>query len=217
MTTAKYVKDTLARLGELLKQPSSTITPSASFHPHERSSQAGKRPVKDYAAVETYLQIRKEDQKRLLPYTVGKAPREGPVASPCNVLTKNIATLYGSELVDDSAINAYLALVCHHGNGHFDAADAGESFQRQGSPQFYAWPLHLCDGLDPQQCWNTPLYPAAKLEDVKHYFIPMHVSTDHWVMVHLSKRQGTWVANLYSGIPGFRKETLPKWSVVVEA
>ncbi|KAI4113719.1 MAG: hypothetical protein LQ345_005360 [Seirophora villosa] len=212
---ANRIKGAFRKLDAVANRPLAEPLPrNEEFQPRrEKMSQAGKRRTDSYAAVKDHLRLSDKDKKVLRPYFQGRAPTEGPVASPASLPVTSIATLRGAEWVDDRVVDSYAALVCHHGNGHFETANADtNSIELEGSPKYHAWPLHLFEGLDTAMAWPPPRYPNARVESIKHHFFPFLVSESHWVMVHLWLDRTTWVVDFYSSAQGYERAAEEKWA-----
>ncbi|KAI4202661.1 MAG: hypothetical protein LQ350_002454 [Teloschistes chrysophthalmus] len=135
----------------------------------------------------------------------GLAPATGILKSPVEIFHRDVQCFLKSHWLNDSVIDGYLALVYHHGNGHFAAADAGEGDrQRSRTPRYHAWPVS--QGFEAQ--WLPSAYPQAKLENVQHQFFPVLVGRSHeceaehnqWILVYLLKWNNSWLIYFYSGI-----------------
>ncbi|KAL8662404.1 MAG: hypothetical protein Q9202_004725 [Teloschistes flavicans] len=173
--------------------------PSASTIPGQRRNLASN------AAMMNVLEIREEERPILARYNpTGLVPVTGLTQSPWQIFHSDVQCFIGNHWLNDSVINAYLALVCHHGNGHFDNANAEDNWQRFGTPKYHAW---TTSGLD--EGWPPKAYPEAKLENVEHQFFPVLVrryhdlkaENNHWIMYHLHKcGDSSWKLNFYSGI-----------------
>ncbi|KAL8804041.1 MAG: hypothetical protein Q9182_002832 [Xanthomendoza sp. 2 TL-2023] len=151
------------------------------------------------------LSVSAEDRRAFLnrfDRLVGVAPRSGPLTSPVTLWSQNLETLTGTNWLDDHVIEAYLSLICHHGNGHFLLAAGGQE-TKVGSPKWHAWGIHVLeDEYGYSAIWPPPVYPAGKVEDVEHHFFPHH-SVNHWVLLHLYRSRDThWYADYYSSIKG---------------
>ena len=73
--------------------------------------------------------------KLMEPYdtTIGIAPTEGRTKAPGVITAKDLVSLMLNEWVTDSAVDGYMALLCHSRNGHFH-----EQTELQASPEWHA-------------------------------------------------------------------------------
>ncbi|KAL8682528.1 MAG: hypothetical protein Q9186_001475 [Xanthomendoza sp. 1 TL-2023] len=167
-------------------------------------SRAGARPGigSNSVGLLANLPISDEDRQRYLnrlDRLVGVAPRSGPLASPVTLWSQNLQTLTGEEWLDDTVIEAYLSLVCHHGNEHFQLAKNGQT-TKAGSPKWHAWSLYLLnDNHGTSAAWPPAVYPEGKVEEVEQHFFPYH-SVNHWVLLHLYHSGAFWYTDFYSSI-----------------
>ena len=92
--------------------------------------------------------------------------------------------------VSAPAIDGYLALLCHYGNGHFGSQVAASD--RPGTPRFHAWPIMTARWLDDHRgesgtnwtdFWPPQHYPDAVIAQVSTQFIPLHVGEGHWPLL----------------------------------
>ncbi|KAL8952120.1 MAG: hypothetical protein Q9222_001932 [Ikaeria aurantiellina] len=206
--SASTVKQALKALDTLVpSEGPSTPLGNRLFRPYLRSSRAGARPVDNLAAIKGYMKVSSEDQEHVRRYKQGVASLEGIVQSRVPLKTPAISTIPGTGWLDDNVIDAYLALVCHHGSGNFKALDAGASFPLTGTPRYYAWTTQFLEGLDIVQSWVPGAYLAPRLEDVQQHFFPVicgHSGVrNHWALFHMFKEGGSWRVEFYSSLPGY--------------
>ncbi|KAI4274808.1 MAG: hypothetical protein LQ337_003657 [Flavoplaca oasis] len=102
--------------------------------------------------------------------SVGVVPMTGPCQSPVVLWGENLLSLAGSNWLDDNVVDAYLRLLCHHGNGHFELAQ--DVIFQEGSPKWFAWPAVTFSDILPTAMWPPNMYDEARPQDVKHHFLP---------------------------------------------
>ena len=104
-------------------------------------------------------------------------------------------------------VDAYLRLVCHHGNGHFGLAH-NVIFQ-EGSPKWFAWPAVIFSDILPTAMWPPNMYDEARPQDIKHHLLPWcHGS--HWSLFHAYVERASWHVDFYSSIEGYNDEASEK-------
>lgn len=161
---ADQLKGALKRLKAVTDKYSSLPSEEGTYQPSRRSRDPGNRPTQGHDAIKAMVGPREKDNERLRRFTEGLAPKEGLVSAPGWIPAVSIATLTHADWVDDRVIDGYLALVCHHGNGHFKALKEGNSSEREGSPRFHAWPVFLSHGvIGFGSNWPPPYYPSARI------------------------------------------------------
>ncbi|KAL9621292.1 MAG: hypothetical protein Q9204_008129 [Flavoplaca sp. TL-2023a] len=120
---------------------------------------------------------------------------------------ENLLSLAGSNWLDDNVVDAYLRLVCHHGNEHFELAQ--DVIFREGSPKWFAWPAVTFSDFLPTAMWPPNMYDEARPQDVKHHFLPWcHGS--HWSLFHVYVERANWHVDFYSSIEGYNDEASEK-------
>ncbi|KAL9003498.1 MAG: hypothetical protein Q9180_009898, partial [Flavoplaca navasiana] len=139
--------------------------------------------------------------------SVGVVPTTGPCQSPVVLWGENLLSLTGSNWLDDNVVDAYLRLLCHHGNGHFELAQ--DVIFQKGSPKWFAWPAVTFSGILPRAMWPPNMYDEARPQDVKHHFLPWcHGS--HWSLFHVYIDRANWHVDFYSSIEGYNDEASEK-------
>ena len=118
------------------------------------------------------------------------ASNEGTItASKGQPLANDLVALATGNWLSDLIIDSYMSLICHHGNGHFDTADA--DVERPGSPRWHSWSTwfvsQLIDGGRIRRQWPPVAYPDAKIGDVMHHIFPLHLNRNHWGIIVLYK------------------------------
>lgn len=178
----------------------------------------GKPPAKQKIA-ET-LKITDEDRKLISRYEDGPAPKHDLMQSPVAIKPSSIQTLTGSQWLDDHVLDAYMALVCHAANGHFDAVKRDDTLRLLKSPKYQAWPSQIFNGVDIGSKWPPFGYSSPALEDVQHHFFPFVVSLhdnatpNHWVSFHVHKQGQGWRADFLSSAPGYGRRVREQWEKV---
>ncbi|CAO1605311.1 hypothetical protein XANCAGTX0491_008832 [Xanthoria calcicola] len=179
--------------------------------PRPQTLKAGHRPDvgSSSTVIMANLAIGDEDRQKYLnrwKSSVGVAPTTGPVASPVVVWGENLLTLAGERWLDDNVVDAYLSLVCHHGNGHFKLDD--DIVFQEGSPNWHAWPAVTFDQpVRPSAMWPPNLYDGAKPQDVKYHFFPW-CHNGHWSLFHVFFAKGRWHLDFYNSIPGYNENAV---------
>ncbi len=218
-------KDIKTALKDLEKLSEPTHLPPAeksAWQPFRSHGRAGSRPVNSRADINEILKITDADQKLISRYEDGPAPKQGLLQSPVAIKPSSIQTLTGSQWLDDHVVDAYLALVCHTANGHFDAVERGNTSNLLETPKYQAWPSQMFNGVEIDSKWPPFGYPAAVLEDVQHHFFPFVVSLhedstpNHWVLFHVHKQGQAWRADFLSSIPGYRHRVQEQWQKVTD-
>ena len=206
----KNVKNKLAYYRQASNAMAHASKPQRKQFPKTAQLQlAGKRQdaAETAAMAMSTLTISNADRERYLyPFdsSKGLTPQKGPAECPVVLTAKDLSTLVGTQWLEDTVINAFLSLVCHSGNGHLVLPQ--NTMSREGSPKWHAWSTHFFEGFTNAagftnaELWPPKLYPRAEIEDVQHYFFPLH-STNHWVMFHVYQTDADWYADFYSSIP----------------
>ncbi|KAL8735432.1 MAG: hypothetical protein Q9166_000978 [cf. Caloplaca sp. 2 TL-2023] len=213
------ISSALKRLTENAPNADSSISKplkSPAYRPEDRVSRTGHRQAdgNSIALVRANLRVSKEDQLRYVnryDHKVGVAPRAGPLRCPIPVGARDILTLADREWLNDTIIDAYLCLVCHHGNGHFQLGP--DVVQQDGSPTWHAWPLSFFLRKGTGALWPPAMYDLARPQDVKHHFFPVH-SKDHWVLFHVYIHEAEWRADFYSSLSGYDHEIHKQWPYI---
>ena len=141
----------------------------------------------------------------------------GIVAPPNQVSLKDTLDLVNGGLISDRVMNAYLALLCHHANGHWDIARQDRMQEHAGSPRWHAWDTYTTEvlrrrsGMD--RAWPPDFYRAAKVEDVEVHLFPWHITggVGHWCLGVLRRMQGRWQLDQYSTLRGYEKDMQKEW------
>ncbi|KAL8756501.1 MAG: hypothetical protein Q9184_004483 [Pyrenodesmia sp. 2 TL-2023] len=216
------VNRALQQLGKMIVPkplPPVEQSPSA-WQPHRTHGRAGSRPASSRAQIAAILKVTDEDRKLISRYEDGPAPKHGLLQSPVAIKPSSIQTLTGSQWLDDNVIDAYLALVCHAGNGHFDAVERGDASTLLKSPKYQPWPSQIFTGVDIDSRWPPFGYPSPALEDVQHHFFPFLASlqknapANHWVLFHVHKQGTAWRADFLSSAPGYGRRVRKEWQKV---
>jgi len=172
------------------------------------------RPLFDTAAMIERLRLDKVESPLLALHKRAIAVETPGILEPNGVpyLAEVVALLDG-QWICDRVIGCYLALVCHHANGHFNLPDPRA--KQPGSPKYHAWDTLTVDSLrqgkSMGRAWPPHWYPEARLEDVEIQFFPWHVQGNRWCLGVLSKVEGSWVLNQYSTRPGYDASMQESW------
>lgn len=187
------------------------------FPQHLKTSEAGQRQQhgSSTAAIMESLKIPAVERRKYVDRydnRIGVAATSGPTKCPVIVTAFDVASLGKFNEVNDSVIDAYLSLVCHHGNGHFQL-ERNVQYQ-EGSPKWHAWGLHFFHKDGVGRFWPTDMYSMGKVEEVVHHFFPVH-AIDHWVLFHVYQEQANWFADFYSSIPRrYDHEIAARWPTI---
>lgn len=171
-------------------------------------------PLFDTAAMIDRLQINKSESHLLALFERAIAVETpGILAPPAIPSLEEMTAMLRGQWICDRVIVCYLALVCHHANGHFNLPDP--CAKQAGSPKYHAWDTLTIDGLRQGRslgrAWPPLWYPDARLEDVEIQFFPWHITGNHWCLGVLSKVEGSWVLNQYSTLPGYDASMHESW------
>lgn len=208
---ANVVKGSLKKLDAITRHAIEGKTVSF-YQSHLRRSTPSKRQVDSTAAIRKIIQISDHDRQILNRYLQDAVPvpTQGLVKAPSKLTMSEVKTLLPGRWVDDRIIDAYLKLVCHHGNGLFDAIDQGDDQSaRTGTPKYHAWSSLVAEGPGHMDIsWPPEQYAAPKIEEVQHHFFPLLVGHDggernHWIMLHLWNNAGSWALDCFSSMAGY--------------
>ena len=148
---------------------------------------------------------------------VGIVPIEGRVKSPMVLTDKDLGTLTSRQWVNDNIVDAYIALVCHTVNGHFQGGSL------PATPRWHAWNTFTADVVTSKDTdrdlvrrqWPPALYPEAALEDVECHIFPI-CQRSHWFMGIAARRGHTWQVTYYSTLAGYEKDFERVWTGLVD-
>ena len=153
-------------------------------------------------------------------FNIGIVPIEGPVRNRGVVTAYDVLTLAPGQQLNDAVIDAHLTLVCHTFNGLFR-----EGAELPPAPRYHAWSTQLSSYLAGRagrfeerhlrQEWPPARFPHAALEDTFCHIFPVHVQTNHWVLMVLQMmddRQRTLFC--YSSVPGYDQSFQETWRVI---
>lgn len=171
-------------------------------------------PLFDTAAMIDRLQINEVESHLLALFERTIAVETPGILEPPAVpILEEMTAILRGQWICDRGIVCYLALVCHHANGHFNLPDP--CAKQSGSPKYHAWDTLTVDSLRQGKslgkAWPPQWYPEARLEDVEIQFFPWHITGNHWCLGVLSKVEGSWVLDQYSTLPGYDASMQESW------
>lgn len=214
---SKDVKDKLAWLQkqmESLKRPQSLDAEDS-----EKSKKVKTAPSEVMKHIEVIDPLDLEIVKRY-DNQIGIVPIEGPVKNRSVVTAHDVSTLSQGQWVNDTAIDAYLTLVCHTTNGLFQ-----KDAVLPKSPKYHVWSTSMSLYLEGRkeafqarhlrQEWPPARFPDAVLEDVTCHIFPLHVKGNHWILLVLQKQEdGQWTLFFYSSMSGYQEESEEPWRFI---
>lgn len=210
-----HTREVTKALSWLDKQLSAGKRANEGDHPQAPAAQRPKIDATGDTTILSSLVVHEVDFQKVKRYVPGFGvvpTREPLISSPHVVSVGDMTCLLPGQWLNDIVVDAYMALVCHHANGHFAA-----NVDLPGSPKWHAWNAftikRVRENKQGQTQWPPVSYPHATLEDVEMHWFPF-CEASHWMLVVVYREQSSWQASLFSSKAGYESQLDDAWRMV---